>query len=409
MATEPPTVAAFTPERALKALLVIDLVDSTALVESLGDCRAAEIFESYDRVARDLLVKHHGLEIDKTDGFLLIFDRPIDAVLYALAAHDGLAEMSEEFHVKLVGRAGIHLGEVVLRRNRPEDVDRGAKPIEVEGLAKPMAARIMSLAQGGQTLMTRSAFDLARRAAIDHSDMPDHIDWLNHGVYQFKGIEEPQTVHEVGRIGSAPRSAPPSSEKAWRAKPRRGKDDLDLRPAAGEEVVGRPGWTLERKLAEGRLGELWLVRAQETVSSTDRTIGIEASAVSWEEPDRRAFLFARTRSGEESTDASPTWHVSDPIACLVITTGAQEGTFVILTRRPLVCGRDTTVELRINDPSVSRRHFEIDVVNDGYMIRELHARNGVFVNGNRIGGEHHLENGDQVRVGCSLLVFYQDD
>ena len=405
MATQPRTE----PERVLKTLLVTDLVDSTALVESLGDCHAAEIFERYDRVARDLLVKHNGLEIDKTDGFLLIFDRPIDAVLYALAAHDTLAEMSKEFHVKLAVRAGIHLGEIVLRRNRSEHVARGAKPLEVEGLAKPMAARLMSLAQGAQTLMTRSAFDLARRAAIDQPALPDDIDWLDHGLYRFKGIDETQAVYEVGRIGFAPRSAPPSSEKARRVSTAGRREDPGWRPAVGEEVAGRRGWKLERKLGEGSLGELWLGRAQQTVSSTDRTIGIEGSSASWNKPDRRAFLFYSTPRGDHSPDAPSSWQLSDPITCVVITSGNQEGTYVILTRKPLVGGRDTTVELRINDPSVSRQHFEIEAVDTGYVIRELHAKNGVFVNGKRIDGEQHLENTDKIRVGCSLLEFYRDD
>jgi class 3 adenylate cyclase len=388
---------------------VTDLVDSTALVESLGDCRAAEIFESFDRVARDLLVQHNGLEIDKTDGFLLVFDRPIDAVLYALAVHDALADLSKQSHVKLAVRAGIHLGEVVLRRNRPEHVARGAKPLEIEGLAKPAAARIMSLAQGSQTLMTRSAFDLARRAATDHSDIPVDIDWLDHGVYRFKGINETQSVHEVGRAGLAPRSAPPSCDKAWRVTTRGGREDSGWRPAAGREVAGRSGWRLERKLAGGFFAEVWLARAQRTVSSTEHTIGIDGSDVLWNEPIRRALLFYRTPSEERAPGAAPTWQLSDPIACVVITSGDQEGTYVILTKKTLVGGRDPSVELRINDPSVSRRHFEIRAVDDGYVICELQAKNGVVVNGKRINCDQRLENTDKIRVGRSLLVFYQDD
>ena len=36
--------------------------------------------------------------------------------------------------------------------------------IEVEGLAKPTVTRLLDLARGGQTLLTRGAFDLARQA-----------------------------------------------------------------------------------------------------------------------------------------------------------------------------------------------------------------------------------------------------
>jgi class 3 adenylate cyclase len=60
----------------VKALLVSDLVGSTQLVELLGDSPSADLFERHDRLARDLMVEHGGVEIDKTDGFLLLFDAP---------------------------------------------------------------------------------------------------------------------------------------------------------------------------------------------------------------------------------------------------------------------------------------------------------------------------------------------
>ena len=140
---------------ALKTLLLTDLVDSTRLIEELGDNRAYEVFAHHDRLARDLVKQFGGLEIDKTDGFLLLFERPVDAVDYALEYHRQLAELSRGIGVELEARAGIHLGEVHLRRNSAEDVARGAKPIEVEGLAKPVAARAMALARGRQTLLTQ--------------------------------------------------------------------------------------------------------------------------------------------------------------------------------------------------------------------------------------------------------------
>ena len=51
----------------------------------------------------------------------------------------------------LKARAGLHVGAVILRENSADDVARGAKPLEVDGIAKPTAARVMALAQGGQT------------------------------------------------------------------------------------------------------------------------------------------------------------------------------------------------------------------------------------------------------------------
>jgi class 3 adenylate cyclase len=55
------------------ALLLTDLVDSTRAVERLGDAAASRLWEAHDRLARDLLRRWRGREIDKSDGFLLLF------------------------------------------------------------------------------------------------------------------------------------------------------------------------------------------------------------------------------------------------------------------------------------------------------------------------------------------------
>ena len=200
----------------IKTVLVSDLVNSTHLVDELGDARAAELFRRHEIDARALLRPHRGREIDKTDGFLLLFDRPINAVSYALAYHDGLARLSKEFGRPVVARVGIHLGEVTLRENQPEDVTHGAKPLEADGLAKVIAARLMALAAPRQTLLTRAAFDLARRSAVHEESLPRTLVWRSHADYRLKGVSEAVEVCEVGVPGVAPLVPPAGSEKAQR-------------------------------------------------------------------------------------------------------------------------------------------------------------------------------------------------
>lgn len=248
----------------LKTLLLSDLVDSTKLVYNLGDERSAQVFRRHDQVARELLVIHAGREIDKSDGFLILFDRPIDAVTYSLAYHEALAELSVELGVQLRTRVGIHLGEVVLSENSPEEVARGAKSLEVEGLAKPTAARIMSLARGRQTLMSDGAFHLAREAAADTNLSERELRWLAHGPYLFKGVPDPVDVFEVGLPGISLLEVPPDSEKARRAVAVGDELTLGWRPGPGQAIPRRDGWVLDREIGRGGFGEAWLALHRET-------------------------------------------------------------------------------------------------------------------------------------------------
>ncbi len=201
---------------AIRTLLLCDLVASTQLVERIGDSSAADLLARHDRVARDLLAAFNGREVDKSDGFLLLFERPIEAVRFAIAYQGELRVLGDAFHSAVTSRVGIHLGEVVLRANSPEDVARGAKPLEVEGLAKAIAARVMSLAGDGRILLTRAAYDFARRAAVGMEDSA-LLRWVVHGHYRLAGVEDPVEVCEVAASGQLDPTPPPDSEKAHRA------------------------------------------------------------------------------------------------------------------------------------------------------------------------------------------------
>jgi putative peptide modification system cyclase len=203
----------------LRTLAVCDLVDSTALVERLGDQRTAELMRRHDRLARAILHRHGGQEIDKTDGFLLLFERPVQAVAFALEYQRALAELSQSESVSLRARIGIHVGDVLIWENTSDDVSHGAKRVEVEGLVKPVAARLMGLAQPGQILLSSVGYALAQRAQSELA--PDQAEpvWKAHGRYRFKGVVDPIVVWEVGYEKLAPFTRPPSGVKAWRVVP----------------------------------------------------------------------------------------------------------------------------------------------------------------------------------------------
>jgi predicted ATPase/class 3 adenylate cyclase/Tfp pilus assembly protein PilF len=186
----------------IRALLLTDVVDSTKLSETLGDAETAALWAAHDRCARDLLPVWRGREIDKTDGMLLLFDAASDAVAYSVAYHRALAGLNPP----LYARAGLHVGPVILRENSRADVARGAKPIEVEGAAKAVAARVMSIAGGRQTLLSADARSALGEVALRVE---------SHGHWRMKGIAEPIELFETGDI-DAPFTPPPDAAKSYR-------------------------------------------------------------------------------------------------------------------------------------------------------------------------------------------------
>ena len=263
----------------VRALLLTDVVDSTKLSEELGNRAMAEIWAAHDRVARDLLPAWHGREIDKTDGMLLMFDSPSDAVHYALAYHQALARLP----VALKARAGLHVGPVSLRENSPQDVAHGAKPLEVEGLAKPTAARVMGLARGGQTLIS----DEAREALVEGA-------WTlqSHGHWMLKGLAEPVELYEVGLDADA-FTAPADGEKAHRVA-RVGEQWLPVRqmpnnlPHQTTSFVGRER---ERREVRAALEHSRLVTlvGMGGLGKTRLSLQVAAEAMAWF-PDGVWFL-----------------------------------------------------------------------------------------------------------------------
>jgi predicted ATPase/class 3 adenylate cyclase/Tfp pilus assembly protein PilF len=186
----------------LRALLLTDLVDSTKLSQRIGDAEMSRLWTAHDRAARDLLPLWRGREIDKTDGMLLLFGDPADAIGYALAYQKALRTLVPPVEA----RVGLHVGPVTLRENSPADVARGAKPLEVDGIAKAIAARVMAVASGGQILVSADA-----RQSIGEGG--DRL--RSHGHWRLKGVDEPIELFEIGDE-HAPFRPPPDADKAYR-------------------------------------------------------------------------------------------------------------------------------------------------------------------------------------------------
>lgn len=196
----------------LITLLFTDMVGSTKLKQELGDHEAVALIQRHHRVVRDILSRFpSGQEISTAgDSFFLAFAKPSDAVKFSLQLQSKLREVAQGSARPLLDRIGIHVGEVFI-----EEEGGPGKARDLYGIQVDTCARVMSLGEGDQILMTRFAFDNAKQVLKGQQiEGVGDLAWLNHGDYSLKGVEGPSEICEVGEVGRAVLKPPGNSEKA---------------------------------------------------------------------------------------------------------------------------------------------------------------------------------------------------
>jgi NADH dehydrogenase len=83
----------------------------------------------------------------------------------------------------------------------------------------------------------------------------------------------------------------------------------------------------------------------------------------------------------------------------------DSGAEVALDRDLITLGRSPDNNIVVADSKASRRHALIQYENGTYWIDDLEARNGTWVNTNRIIERHTLEDGDVIRIGNARFTF----
>jgi class 3 adenylate cyclase/pimeloyl-ACP methyl ester carboxylesterase len=167
-AKKPPVV---TPSGTV-IILFIDIADSTALTERLGDAAFRAKSRDLDGALRTIIREHDGTAIEGKllgDGVLAVFTSARQAITCAAICHAAAADVGLELH------AGIHAGDVI-RESDPDG--RG----NVYGGAVNIAARVAAASAAGETLVSQTVRDLARTSA--------GVSFEDRGEQALKGIDD---------------------------------------------------------------------------------------------------------------------------------------------------------------------------------------------------------------------------
>lgn len=163
------------------AVFFTDIQGYSKKAQELSSMELTSLIQEYEGILLPVVTSHHGSLIKKMgDGHLLVFQKPLNAVLAGVRVQKSLQRFNSyrEEKKRVTIRVGIHWGDVARREG------------DVFGNNVNIASRLESSAKGGSILISKAL----------QEDVKDHIHSREIGLINVKGIKEPISVYEPYEI-----------------------------------------------------------------------------------------------------------------------------------------------------------------------------------------------------------------
>lgn len=163
------------------SILCTSIEGSAVLTKRLGEAKARELFSEHERIVREALEAHDGLELKAMgDAFAISFSRVTRALECAIVTQRAFAEHSDSAAEPFKVRIGLNTGEAI-SADDPNRVDRLAAAVD-------MAERIAAQAEGGEILASNFVRDLVTSGEFVFDDR---------GPSDQHAFDDPERVYEL--------------------------------------------------------------------------------------------------------------------------------------------------------------------------------------------------------------------
>jgi class 3 adenylate cyclase len=161
------------------AIMFTDVVQSTRIRQHMGDRPAQERFRQHNRIVREQIERHGGLEVKaQGDGFMVAFADVTAGVACAVGLQRAVARDNEQHpDQRIEVRIGLNAGQAIR-----EEADFFGGTVVV-------AARLEALANAGEVLVSEAVRVLA--------GLPEGISYVRRGRRRLKGLEDRYEVWSV--------------------------------------------------------------------------------------------------------------------------------------------------------------------------------------------------------------------
>ncbi|MCA1426537.1 MULTISPECIES: SUMF1/EgtB/PvdO family nonheme iron enzyme [unclassified Bradyrhizobium] len=166
--------------RRLAAIIVGDIVSYSRLMQADEEGTHARV----KRIERDIIqpsiIEHHGSLVKTTgDGFIAIFDSPVEAVRCSIVIQQNLVGRNASIpkHSRLEYRIGVNLGDVIV------------EPDDIYGDGVNIATRIEGIAEPGQVFISGAIYEQIKHKIV--------CGYESLGDRKVKNITDPVRVYRV--------------------------------------------------------------------------------------------------------------------------------------------------------------------------------------------------------------------
>jgi len=171
--------------------LFTDIEDSTKLWQEQPEAMA-QAHAFHDKILHEAIEANHGYVFQVVgDSFSVAFHNAIDGLNAALTAQRGLESKQADAALKIKARMGLHTGTATIQADGKYD---GYVTIA-------STQRVMSVAYGGQTLLSQATVDLIQ-------SLPGDVLMMDMGEHQLKSLREPLRLYQLNS-SDLPKNFPP--------------------------------------------------------------------------------------------------------------------------------------------------------------------------------------------------------
>jgi len=160
--------------------LFTDIEDSTRFWQEQPDTMA-RAHALHDKVLNEAITANHGYVFQIVgDSFSVAFHNAQDALMATLTAQRELQSQQKDSPLKLKARMGLHTGSAVIQPDGKYD----------GYVTLASTQRVMSVAYGGQTLLSQATADLLTK-------LPADVTLTDLGEHQLKSLREPVHLYQL--------------------------------------------------------------------------------------------------------------------------------------------------------------------------------------------------------------------